>query len=131
QGQVGPERGVESSPEACRMGRLMVFVLAGALGAAGAWVSRSVRTSEADLLPLLAPSSRSASIDELEPAPLAAPPPKAAPAPVPAPVPAPAAAAPPAPEVSWTIEKAQSVLRLTPDGEWVDVAPGGSVAVGD
>src|SRR3954470_6765842 len=103
------------------MGRFVVFVLTGVLGAASAWASRSVRTSEADLLPLVAPSSRGAPLDEMEPAPLAAP--KAAPAA--------AAPAPPAPEVSWKITQAESVLRLTPDGEWVDVSPGAPLAVGD
>ncbi len=107
------------------MGRFVVFVLAGALGAASAWASRSVRASEADLLPLVAPTARGASLDPMEPAPLT----------IPAPPPAPVAAAPapaaPAPESSWTVAEAQGVLRLTPDGEWVDVAPGGPLAVGD
>lgn len=112
------------------MGRFLVFVLAGALGAASAWASRSVRASEADLLPLVAPTSRSAPVDPMEPVPLASPPPKVAEAPPPPPVVV-AAAAVPAPGTSWTIAQAQSVLRLTPDGEWVDVAPGGPLAVGD
>jgi len=110
------------------MGRFVVFVLAGALGAASAWASRNMRTSEADLLPLEAPSARGASVDPLEPAPLALPAPPAAAAPAAA---ASEQPAPPAPEVSWTIAQAQSVLRLTPDGEWVDVAPGGALAIGD
>src|SRR6185295_16079662 len=109
------------------MGRIVVFLIAGAVGAGSAWASRAMRTSEADLLPLVGPTSRAASLDELEPAPLAAPV-AAAPPPVAAPTPAPAA---PAPEVSWKIAQAQSVLRLTPDGEWVDVSPGAPLAVGD
>lgn len=106
------------------MGRFAVFVLAGALGAATAWASRSVRTSEADLLPLVAPDTRTSGLDEMEPVPLAEP--VKAPAPAPA-----AAAAPAASEAPWTIAQATSVLRLTPDGEWVDVSPGGPLAVGD
>jgi len=113
------------------MGRFLVFVLAGALGAASAWASRNMRTSEADLLPLVAPSARGAALDPLEPAPLAAPRAAAEPEPPAAPAPAAAASGPSAPEVSWTIAQAQSVLRLTPDGEWVDVAPGGTLAIGD
>jgi len=113
------------------MGRFLVFLLAGVVGAGTAWASRAMRTSEADLLPLVAPSSRAAALDDLEPAPLAAP--KAAPvaAAPPAAVPAPAPKAAPVPEVSWKISQAESVLRLTPDGEWVDVAPGAPLAVGD
>ncbi|HVE87774.1 MAG TPA: hypothetical protein VND93_33180 [Myxococcales bacterium] len=118
------------------MGRFVVFVLAGVLGAASAWASRSVRTSEEDLLPLLAPGARAA--DPMDPVPLTAAP-KAAPkapaaAPALAPPPAPAAAPAPAarpPEASWTVAQAQGVLRLTPDGEWVDVSPGAALAVGD
>lgn len=109
------------------MGRFLVFLLAGAVGAGTAWASRSMRTSEADLLPLVAPASRAAALDELEPAPLAAP--KAAPVAAEPPAAAPVAKA--APEVSWKIAQAQSVLRLTPDGEWVDVSPGAPLAVGD
>jgi hypothetical protein len=105
------------------MGRFVVFVLAGAVGAGTAWASRSMRTAEADLLPLVAPSSRSATLDDLDPAPLALPPKGAADEPAPA--------APAAPEASWKIAKAQGVLRLTPDGEWVDVSPGALLAVGD
>ena len=103
------------------MGRFAVFVLCGALGAATAWASRSVRTSEADLLPLVAPDTRTSSLEELEPAPLAAP--------VPPVAGTPAARAEAA--VSWTITQAKGVLRLTPDGEWVDVSPGAPLAVGD
>src|SRR5437868_10815701 len=88
------------------MGRFVVFLLAGAVGAGSACASRHMRTSEADLLPLVAPGSRAAPVDELEPAPLAPAPPAAPPAAAPAPVP-----------VSWKIAQAQSVLRLTPDGE--------------
>ena len=109
------------------MGRFLVFLLAGAVGAGTAWASRSMRTSEADLLPLVAPASRTAPLDEMEPAPLA--PPRAAP--VAAAPPAPEAKAATVPESSWKISQAQSVLRLTPDGEWVDVAPGAPLAVGD
>jgi glucodextranase-like protein len=110
-----------------RMGRFAVFLLALVVGAGTAWASRAMRTSEADLLPLVTPSSRAAPLDELEPAPLALP--KEAPPAAAAPEPAPAAA--PTPEVSWKIAQAQSVLRLTPDGDWVDVAPGAPLAVGD
>jgi hypothetical protein len=42
-----------------------------------------------------------------------------------------AAAAPAAPQVSWKIAQARSALRLTPDGDWVEVSPGAPLAVGD
>ena len=105
------------------MGRFVVFVLAGLLGAASAWASRNMSTSEADLLPLVAPTSRGASLDPLEPMPLELERTAAAGSG--------AGAAPEAAEAGWTIAQAEGVLRLTPDGEWVEVAPGRPLLVGD
>lgn len=108
------------------MGRLIVFLMAGAVGTAGTWAARQARTTEEDLLPLVPPSQS----DVMAPVSLGGPTPRPEKAEPPA-SPLPAAAAARAATGAWTVSEAAGVLRLTPDGEWVDAAAGLALAPGD
>src|SRR5688500_15481833 len=103
------------------MGRLIVFLLASALGTAGAWAARQARTTDEDLLPLVPPSQSGEALAPL--ALTATPRPVEVERPAPPP-PAPVAAAAAAAAGTWSVSVASDVLRLTPDGEWVDAAAG-------
>jgi hypothetical protein len=96
--------------------RVIAFLLASVLGTAVAWAARQARTTEEDLLPLVPPPSQGG--DPLAPVALDAPVPGAAPGDS-------------SESGTWTVRVASDVLRLTPDGEWVDAAAGAAVAPGD